>query len=155
MANLMRKNQTQFLVLHALSGDAHAAGADGWWNSMIGPGKALDTDKYFVICSNVLGGCQGSTGPSSTNPKTGKPYGTDFPLVTIGDMVNAQAHLIDHLGIEKLLCSYRRLDGRHAGSPVDGRLPREHPVCNPNRHNNEAYASADSFQRGWSPSNHS
>ena len=91
------------LVLHALSGDAHAAGANGWWDSFIGPGKGLDTNKYFVICSNVIGGCQGSTGPSSQNPKTGKPYGTDFPLVTIGDMVNAQKNLIENLGIKKLL----------------------------------------------------
>ncbi|HIJ08392.1 TPA: homoserine O-acetyltransferase [Candidatus Bathyarchaeota archaeon] len=97
------------LVLHALSGDAHAAGYHngkstvGWWDTMIGPGKALDTQKYFVICSNVIGGCQGSTGPSSVNTKTGKPYGTDFPLVTISDMVKAQRHLVDHLRIEKLL----------------------------------------------------
>ena len=97
------------LVLHALSGEAHAAGfhkgesTAGWWDNMIGPGKAIDTQKYFVICSNVIAGCKGSTGPSSTNPETGKPYGTDFPLVTIGDMVNAQRHLIDHFGIEKLL----------------------------------------------------
>ena len=91
------------LVLHALSGDAHAAGEDGWWSSLIGEGKGIDTSKYFVICSNVLGGCKGSTGPSSTNPNTGRPYGIDFPLITIGDIVNAQRHLIDHLGIEKLL----------------------------------------------------
>ena len=97
------------LVLHALSGDAHAAGYHrgestvGWWDNMIGPGKAIDTQKYCVICSNVIAGCKGSTGPSSTNPETGKPYGTDFPLVTIADMVNAQRQLIDHLGIEKLL----------------------------------------------------
>jgi len=70
---------------------------------MIGPGKGLDTNKYFVICSNVIGGCKGSTGPSSINPKTGQPYGLDFPIVTIGDMVNAQRHLIEHLGIDKLL----------------------------------------------------
>jgi homoserine O-acetyltransferase len=70
---------------------------------MIGPGKGIDTDKYFVVCSNVIGGCKGSTGPSSVNPLTGKPYGLDFPLITIGDMVNAQHRLIDHLGIEKLL----------------------------------------------------
>lgn len=98
------------LVLHALSGDAHAAGfhpgeeIPGWWDAMIGPGKPFDTDRYFVICSNVIGGCKGSTGPSSLNPRTGKPYGTDFPFITIGDMVNAQRHLIDFLGIEKLLC---------------------------------------------------
>jgi homoserine O-acetyltransferase len=97
------------LVLHALSGDAHAAGFHkgdkhpGWWDAMIGLGKALDTEKYFVICSNVLGGCKGSTGPSSKNPETGRPYGIEFPIVTIKDMVNAQCRLIDHLGIERLL----------------------------------------------------
>ncbi len=106
---LNEQKSNAVLVLHAFSGDAHAAGwhkgdkEPGWWDDLIGPGKGIDTDKYFVICSNVLGGCKGSTGPSSTNPKTGKPYGTDFPLITIGDMVNAQRHLIDHLGIEKLL----------------------------------------------------
>ena len=97
------------LILHSLSGDAHAAGlhegekTPGGWDSMIGPGKAFDTDKYFVICSNVLGGCKGSTGPSSINPKSAKPYALDFPLITITDMVNCQKRLIDHLGIEKLL----------------------------------------------------
>jgi len=91
------------LVLHAFSGDSHVSGENGWWTEIVGSGKGIDTDKYYVICSNVIGGCRGSTGPSSTNPKTGKPYGTDFPLITIGDMVNAQRHLIDHLGIEKLL----------------------------------------------------
>lgn len=97
------------LILHALSGDAHAAGFHegdkdpGWWDSMIGPGKAFDTDKYFVICSNVLGGCKGSTGPSSINPKTGKPYALDFPIVSINDIVAAQKRLIDYLGIKKLL----------------------------------------------------
>ena len=97
------------LVCHALSGDAHAAGVHsgdpkpGWWDSMIGPGKAFDTDKYFVICSNVLGGCKGTTGPSSVNPATGEPYGLSFPVVTVGDMVEVQRRLIDHLGIDKLL----------------------------------------------------
>jgi len=97
------------LILHSLSGDAHAAGLHegekepGWWDSMIGPGKAFDTDKYFMICSNVLGGCKGSTGPSSINPKSGKPYALDFPLITVNDMVNCQKRLIDHLGIKQLL----------------------------------------------------
>ena len=97
------------LVLHAFSGDAHAAGYhegdkdSGWWNALIGPGKAFDTDTYFVICSNVLGGCKGSTGPSSIDPKSGKRYALDFPQITIGDMVECQRHLIDHLGIGRLL----------------------------------------------------
>ncbi|MCX5851687.1 MAG: homoserine O-acetyltransferase [Deltaproteobacteria bacterium] len=98
------------LVCHALSGDAHAAGIHagdenpGWWNDMIGPGKGFDTSKYFVICSNVIGGCRGSTGPSSIHPGTGRPYALEFPFITIADMVNAQRCLIDHLDIEKLLC---------------------------------------------------
>ena len=98
------------LVLHAFSGDAHAAGyhkgdeKPGWWDDMIGSGKALDTDKFFIICPNVIGGCKGSTGPSSINPDTGEPYALDFPGITIADMVNAQTHLINHLGIQKLLC---------------------------------------------------
>ena len=98
------------LILHALSGDAHAAGYHtendkhpGWWDDCIGPGKAFDTNRFFVICSNVIGGCQGSTGPSSLNPKTGDYYGLSFPVVTIADMVRAQRHLIDYLGIDKLL----------------------------------------------------
>ena len=99
------------LVLHALSGDAHAAGwhtpqdpAPGWWEVMIGPGKGLDTDRYFVICANIIGGCQGSTGPSSVDPATGRPYGLSFPVVTVKDMVATQRRLLDHLGIEQLLC---------------------------------------------------
>lgn len=97
------------LILHALSGDAHAAGfhkgetKPGWWDDMIGPGKAFDTEKYFVICSNVLGGCKGTTGPSSINPETKKSYGLAFPLITITDMVKLQKQLIDYLGINKLL----------------------------------------------------
>lgn len=97
------------LIEHALSGDHHAAGkyADddrkpGWWDILIGPGKAFDTDRYFVVCSNVIGGCRGSTGPGSLNPETGKRYGMDFPIVTIRDMVRAQHRLIDELGIQSL-----------------------------------------------------
>src|SRR5512136_2590316 len=96
------------LALHAISGDAHAAGVyrgednAGWWDDMIGPGKAFDTNRYFVICSNVIGGCKGSTGPSSINPATGRPYGLDFPMISVGDMVTCQRLLVDHLGIRRL-----------------------------------------------------
>ena len=97
------------LILHAFSGDAHAAGIDkdsgntGWWDNMIGPGKGFDTDKYYVISSNVLGGCRGTTGPISINPATGCPFAMTFPAVTIQDMVRLQKMLIDRLGIKKLL----------------------------------------------------
>ena len=98
------------LVVHAFSGDAHAAGIShegkpGWWDNMIGPGKAFDTEKYFVICSNVLGGCKGTTGPSSINPETGCPFAMLFPVITIPDMVRLQKKLIDHLGIKRLLAA--------------------------------------------------
>jgi len=97
-------------VCHALTGDAHVAGkhtADsrkpGWWDGLVGPGKALDTNKYFVICANVLGGCQGTTGPSCRNPETGEPYGLRFPFITVGDIVEVHAALVRSLGVEKLL----------------------------------------------------
>lgn len=95
------------LVCHAWTGDSHAAGpaghghpSPGWWDDIIGPGKPLDTDRYFIVCSNVLGGCQGSTGPASPHPVDGLPYGSRFPVVTIRDMVRAQARLATHLGVE-------------------------------------------------------
>ncbi|WP_298726280.1 homoserine O-acetyltransferase [uncultured Ferrovibrio sp.] len=98
------------LVCHALTGDQHVAnthpvtGKPGWWVSMVGPGKVIDTDRYFVICTNVLGGCMGSSGPAEIDPSSGKPYGLRFPVITIRDMVNAQAMLLDHLGIHQLFC---------------------------------------------------
>ena len=97
------------LVCHALTGDQFVAsehpvtGKPGWWNVMVGPGRPIDTDRFFVICANVIGGCMGTTGPASTDPATGKPFGLDFPLVTVHDMVRSQAMLLDALGIETLL----------------------------------------------------
>ncbi len=97
------------LICHALSGDAHVAFGHeqnheyiGWWDFMVGPGKPIDTNRYFVVCSNVIGGCKGSTGPSSINPETQQPYGASFPVITIGDMVHAQKKLLDYLGIVEL-----------------------------------------------------
>jgi len=100
------------LVCHALSGDSHLAGlrpgedpgaAPGWWDVMVGPGKAIDTERYFVVCCNVLGGCSGTTGPSSIDPSTGRPWGLRFPLVTVEDMVDVQARLLQALGVHRLL----------------------------------------------------
>ena len=106
---LNRTRSNAILLLHAFSGDAHAAGISpetgkpGWWDNMIGPNKAFDTGRYFVICSNVLGGCRGTTGPSSINPATGRPFAAAFPVITIQDMVRLQKKLIDHLEIPRLL----------------------------------------------------
>ncbi|RNC73225.1 MAG: homoserine O-acetyltransferase [Desulfuromonadales bacterium] len=107
--NAARSNA--IMVAHAWTGNAHLAGKHseedtkpGWWDAIVGPGRLLDTDRYFVICSNVLGSCYGSTGPASVNPKTGKRYNLSFPVITVRDMVRAQALLLDHLGIDSLLC---------------------------------------------------
>ncbi len=110
MGRLNADKSNAVVILHACSGDSHVAGnygdddpRPGWWENMVGPGKPVDTNRYFVICSNIPGSCMGSTGPSSINPKTGSPYGFDFPMVTIRDMVRAQKHLIDHLGITRIM----------------------------------------------------
>ncbi len=120
------------LLLHALSGDAHAAGRHhphdrkpGWWDNMVGPGRSFDTNRYFVICSNVIGGCQGSTGPTSIDPSTGRPYGTRFPVITIGDMVRAQLRLIERLGIPYLRAV--------AGGSMGGFQALEWATCYPDR----------------------
>ncbi|MCK6453119.1 MAG: homoserine O-acetyltransferase [Alphaproteobacteria bacterium] len=106
--NAQRSNAV--LVCHALTGDQFVAeehpvtGKPGWWSTMVGPGRPLDTERYYIICANVLGGCMGTAGPMETNPATGKPYGLDFPVITVADMVRSQKMLIDHLGIERLFC---------------------------------------------------
>ena len=109
--NLNKEKNNAVLVFHALTGDQFASGLnpitnrEGWWDTAIGPGKAIDTDHYFVICANVLGGCMGSFGPKEINEKTNKPFGINFPVITIKDMVQAQENLIDHLQIKKILCA--------------------------------------------------
>src|SRR5580658_5219070 len=110
---LSPQRDNAIFVCHALTGDAHSAGyrskedisarKAGWWDGFIGPGKGLDTDKYFVICANVLGGCQGTTGPSSICPETGQPWGRDFPVITVEDMVAVHSELVRSLGIDRLL----------------------------------------------------
>ncbi len=120
------------LLLHALSGDAHAAGRHsigdrkpGWWDAMVGPGRPFDTDRYYLICSNIIGGCMGSTGPSSINPVDGRPYGTRFPVITIDDMVSAQARLLEYLGIGQLLAV--------AGGSMGGFQALQWAVAQPDR----------------------
>ena len=104
---LNAEHSNAILIFHALSGDAHVSGVhedgrNGWWDLMVGPGRAFDTDRYFIICANILGGCKGSTGPAWHDPATGHSYGTDFPVITLEDMVRAQRPLLDKLGIAKL-----------------------------------------------------
>jgi homoserine O-acetyltransferase len=117
--NAARSNAV--LVCHALSGDQFVAsthpvtGKPGWWSYAVGPGKPIDTDRFFVICANVVGGCMGTTGPGEIDPSTGEPYGLSFPLVTIRDMVRAQAMLLDSLGIDQVLCA---LGGSMGGMQV-------------------------------------
>jgi homoserine O-acetyltransferase len=120
------------LVCHALTGDSHAAGpavdghaAPGWWDGLIGPGRALDTDKYFVVCANVLGGCQGTTGPASAHPDDGRPYASRFPVVSIRDWVRTQAALADHLGIQTWLTA--------VGGSMGGMMVLEWAIMFPHR----------------------
>ena len=129
---LNKEKSNAILIFHALSGDAHAAGKhhpkdakSGWWDFVIGPGKAFDTSRYFVICANTMGGCGGSTGPSSVNPRTGGPYGLDFPVLTIRDIVRSQGALIDHLGVDRLLAV--------AGGSMAGMETLEWAITYPNR----------------------
>jgi homoserine O-acetyltransferase/O-succinyltransferase len=110
LGTLSPQRDNAIFICHALTGDAHVAGRHksddrkpGWWDGFVGPGKGIDTNRYFVICANILGGCQGTTGPSSLNPATGRPYGLEFPLITVSDLVNVHKALVDSLGIEKLL----------------------------------------------------
>ncbi|MGQ0616310.1 MAG: homoserine O-acetyltransferase MetX [Acidimicrobiia bacterium] len=140
------------LVCHALTGDSHAAGraqeghaAPGWWDAMIGPGRPLDTDRYFVVCANVLGGCQGSTGPSSAHPGDGRPYGPRFPVVSVRDWVRTQAALANHLGVGRWLTVL--------GGSMGGMMVLEWAVMFPERVRSivpvATCAAASAQQIGW------
>ena len=129
---LSPRHDNAIFICHALTGDSHVAGKrnlndrkPGWWDGFIGPGKAIDTDKYFVICANVLGGCQGTTGPNSIDPATGEPYGPDFPFITIQDIVEVHNALLDHLKIDKALAV--------VGGSLGGMQVLEWAVRHPNR----------------------
>ena len=141
------------LVCHALTGDSHAAGpsgpghpTSGWWEDLIGPGRPLDTDRHFVVCANVLGGCQGTTGPASIDPTTGRPYASTFPVVTIRDMVRVQARLADHLGVARWLSVI--------GGSMGGMQVIEWAVMFPHRVRSiiplASCAAASAWQIGWS-----
>ncbi|MBI4486099.1 MAG: homoserine O-acetyltransferase [Acidobacteria bacterium] len=118
------------LVAHAISGDSHVAmhtdsDDPGWWDIAVGPGKPIDTDRYFVICPNLLGGCRGTTGPGAINPETGEPYGCDFPIITIGDMVEVERRLIEHLGVDRLLAVVGGSMGGHQALTWATRFPEQ------------------------------
>ena len=119
------------LICHALTGDQYVAdphpitGKPGWWETLVGPGGVLDTERYFLICANVLGGCMGTTGPKEINPATGEPWALSFPVITIRDMVRAQKLVVDHLGIEQPFLRDRRFDGRDAGPAMGRQLSRD------------------------------
>ena len=156
--NAARSNAV--LVCHALTGDQFVAsahpvtGKPGWWEPMVGPGKPIDTDRFFVICANVIGGCMGSTGPAEIDPATGKPYGLSFPLVTIRDMVRAQAMLLDALGIEQAALRHRRIDGRHAGAAMGGELSRARGLGDADRLRRQAFGAEHRLPRSRPPGDH-
>jgi len=150
---LNRQGSNAVLVCHALTGDSHAAGdsgpghpASGWWSETIGPGKAIDTNRYFVVCSNVLGGCQGSSGPADADPADGRRYGSRFPVVTIRDMVRAQALLADELGVNRWLAVI--------GGSMGGMQVLEWAVMHPQRVKSilplATCAAASALQIAWS-----
>ncbi|MCK7530653.1 MAG: alpha/beta fold hydrolase [Marinilabiliales bacterium] len=149
------------LIRHALSGDHHCAGwhspedrKPGWWNNLIGPGKAVDTRRSHVICANVLGGCQGSTGPSSINPATGQPYGTGFPFVTIHDMVRAQKLLLDHLGVVQLRAAIGGSMGGMQAQLFRHRVSAVHPARHRDGDDRTGKRAGDRIQRGRPPGDH-
>ena len=149
-----REESTRSWSLHAFSGDAHAAGEGGWWTNMIGPGKAFDTDQYFVICSNVLGGCRGTTGPGSINPETGCPWAMTFPSITISDMVRLAEDADRSSGHSAAAGGLRRIHGRDAGARMGGGLSGERGGGDSDRHYRAAQRAADRVQRSRAPGDH-
>ena len=155
IGKLNAEKSNAILILHAFSGDAHVSGEGGWWSNLVGSGKGIDTDKYFVICSNVLGGCQGSTGPSSINPKTGQTIRFGFSVSHNRRLwLTLNRRLIDHLGIEQAI------SGRWAVQWAACRFCNGWSLSRPNSRSSshcddaEAYASANRLQRGWTTSSH-
>jgi homoserine O-acetyltransferase len=131
---LNRRRDNAVLVCHAISGDSHVARHDladdpGWWDLFVGPGRSIDTERYFVICSNILGGCRGTTGPNSIDAHTGQPYGADFPAITVGDMVEVQRRLVDQLGIDALRAVIGGSLGGHQALTWALRYPRRVRAC--------------------------
>src|SRR5258708_3784538 len=130
-ARLNPERSNALLICHALSGAQYVAephpitGAAGWWTTLVGPGGVLDTERYFLICANVLGGCMGTTGPKDVNPATGEPWALHFPVITIRDMVRAQKLVVEHLGIEQLFCVIGGSMGGMQGLQWASRYPEE------------------------------
>ena len=159
-ATLNAAKSNAILVCHALTGDQYVAsehpvtGKPGWWETMVGPGKPVDTDRFFVICPNVLGGCMGSTGPPRINPQTGKPCGLDFPVITIGDMVDAQVRADRPSRHRPAVLRDRRLDGRHAGAGMGGAPRRARVLRRADRDRRLALLAEHRLPRGRAPGGH-
>ena len=148
--DLNAERSNAILICHALSGSQQAAGTSatdpgelGWWYECIGPGKAFDTEKYFVICSNVIGGCFGSSGPTTLDPKTGKPYGLTFPVVTIADMVEAQVQINQPPGHKSTTEHWRGFNGGDAGLAMDLQIPGKGAFCDSHSYNSSTQSFAN------------
>ena len=149
---LNTKKDNAILICHALSGDHHAAGyhssddkKPGWWDSCIGPGKPFDTNKFFIVSLNNLGGCKGSTGPNTIDKKTGNEFGPDFPIITVNDWVNSQKLLADYLEINTWACVVGRKSWRNASPSMDNKLSRKNKKFNNNSFSSKTFCAKYCF----------